>query len=406
MSNRQLPLVLDVALVCACLLGLSLCPAALARASLYSDLPTMPKWQIGQTSTAGPELGASDYVPLDAAKKVVLLDVPGPGQVVRIWLTVATKDEQWGRALVLRAYWDGEQSPSVQAPLRDFFTGPFGEYHDNPNLLIGMASQGYYCSAPMPFAAHARIEVQNDSTLSIPKFFYQVSYQKLAGLPPDTLYFHSAWRRSNPVPQGSSFTVAEVKGKGRFLGCSVSLRGFASEPGFLEGDEAFYIDDLSKPAFVGTGVEDYFNCAWYFKGGPITAPLHGCTMKDDANTRYGAYRFHLDDAPAFQSYFRMTLGHGESNQERADYSAVSYWYQQEPHAPPPDLPSFDKRVPPPPSRPPAVAQEGKAAAILERIKKEEQARKPWRLALPIIAGAAGIILIGFLLRALLRPRSR
>ncbi len=397
---RNHPLSFVLLLACAALLVTLSAPA-----DSLDTLPSMPAWRVQQVTSANPAPGAADYFPLEPGKKITLLDVPGPGRIVRLWCTTATKDPNWGRALVLSAYWDKEPTPSVEVPLADFFTAPFGEYHDNPSLLVGMTANGYYSYIPMPFASRARLEVRNDGTTTVEKFFYQVNYQSLTALPPDQLYFHSSWRRSNPVPRGASFTVAEVKGKGRFLGCSVSLHGQGSEPGFLEGDEAFYLDDPAKPAYVGTGVEDYFNCAWYFKGGPISAPLHGCTMKDDANCRYGAYRFHLDDAPVFQSYFRMTLGHGEANQDPADYSAVAYWYQQEPHASLPPLPAVKERLPEAPTKPPKAYVEGRAATILKQIQEKEKAPKPaWRLALPLVLGAVGLVVLGYLLRALIKPR--
>jgi len=374
------------------------------RAAPWQDLCTMPQWRLEQATSAGPELGASDYFPLEPGQTATILDVQGPGRIVRLWFTVATKDPHWGRSLVLRAYWDGEQEPSVQVPLGDFFTGPFGEYRENPALLVGMSAQACYAFLPMPFAQHARLEVTKEGDLRIDKFFYQIGYQRLEALPPDTLYFHAAYRQQELKRGDPPFTVAEIHGRGRFLGCSVSMRGAGFEPGFLEGDEVFYVDNPNAPAFVGTGVEDYFNCAWYFKGGPVTAPLHGCTLKDDANLRYGAYRFHTDDAPVFQAYFKMTLGHGEKDEEEASYSAVSYWYQREPHAPLPPLPVIAERIPPKLAHEAKAETESRAAKILEEMRKEETKRRPWQLVLPVVGGMVGLVLLGYVLRAVLKPR--
>ncbi|HTE18295.1 MAG TPA: DUF2961 domain-containing protein, partial [Armatimonadota bacterium] len=49
---------------------------------------------------------------------VTLAEIEGPGAIQHIWNTVAP--ERW-RQLVLRIYWDGEETPSVETPLGDFF---------------------------------------------------------------------------------------------------------------------------------------------------------------------------------------------------------------------------------------------------------------------------------------------
>ncbi len=54
----------------------------------------------------------------------VLADVSGPGVVRRIWLTVPGRVETL-RGWVVRMYWDGQETPSVEAPLQDFFGLPF-----------------------------------------------------------------------------------------------------------------------------------------------------------------------------------------------------------------------------------------------------------------------------------------
>ena len=49
----------------------------------------------------------------------------GPGVIQHIWITVTDRTSDRNRYilrdLVLRMYWDGEESPSVESPLGDFF---------------------------------------------------------------------------------------------------------------------------------------------------------------------------------------------------------------------------------------------------------------------------------------------
>ena len=81
--------------------------------------------------------------------------------------------------IILRMYWDGETSPSVEAPIGDFFGQGWDESYPFAALPLaagpreGRALVSYF---PMPFASGARIEVENDSQQKIDAFYYYVDY--------------------------------------------------------------------------------------------------------------------------------------------------------------------------------------------------------------------------------------
>ena len=54
-----------------------------------------------------------------------LADFEGPGVIQLIWITVDSKTSEGDcfvlRDLIMRMYWDGEENPSVEVPLGDFF---------------------------------------------------------------------------------------------------------------------------------------------------------------------------------------------------------------------------------------------------------------------------------------------
>jgi hypothetical protein len=58
-----------------------------------------------------------------------VLDDAGPGLISHVWFTIASDDPHHLKALVLRMYWDGEATPSVEAPVGDFFGLGLGDYH-------------------------------------------------------------------------------------------------------------------------------------------------------------------------------------------------------------------------------------------------------------------------------------
>ena len=66
----------------------------------------------------------------------------------------------------------------------------------------------------MPFRKHARITVENDGEHDIAHLFYEVDYTLGDEIPEDAGYFHAQFRRQNPCPMHSDYTLLETTGKG------------------------------------------------------------------------------------------------------------------------------------------------------------------------------------------------
>ena len=64
-----------------------------------------------------------------------------------------------------------------------------------------------------------------------------------------------------------------------------------------------------------------------------------------AGGRWSLYRFHLDSPITFTKSLRATIEHGHANVRSDNYFSVAYWYQGEPHAAFPALPSLEHRIP-------------------------------------------------------------
>jgi hypothetical protein len=256
------------------------------------------------------------------------------------------------RQAILRMYWDGETSPSVEVPIGDFFGVGFGKQVDYQSLPLNETSGGYNCYWPMPFHQSARWTLTNLSAQPIEAFFYNIDYTAYDTLPPELLQFHAQWRRENPTTPGKDYTILEATGRGHFVGTALFMRGSATL-GFLEGNEMITIDGEKEPSVVGTGTEDYFGGGFYFLRGAYSAPQHGCLIKDTVmgKARISAYRWHIDDAMPFAQSIRVTMQAGDRTARggggalTSDYSSVAYWYQQEPHASFPPLPPPEGLLP-------------------------------------------------------------
>jgi hypothetical protein len=314
----------------------------------------------GTGAIASRELGqgwkVSPSINIAGGETVTLAEIDGPGAIQHIWLTV--HPTQW-RRLVIRMYWDGEETPSVETPIGDFFANGWCERCNIASLPVAVNPAGGFNSYwEMPFRQSARITVENITPDQVNGFYYQVTYT-LTDVPEDRAYFHAQWRRSNPLPYMEDHTLLDgVQGQGHYVGTYIAW-GVNTTGWWGEGEIKFFMDgDDPWPTICGTGTEDYFGGAWNFEHPQgqyvvFSTPFLGMpqVIKPDglyrSQQRFGMYRWHIQDPIRFKSDLRVTiqaLGWRSALEEKRRYlplqddiASTSYWYQQEPHAPFPEL---------------------------------------------------------------------
>ena len=203
---------------------------------------------------------------IEPGATVTLAEMEGPGEINHIWITVDNKTTEADcfvlRDLVIRMYWDDEETPSVESPLGDFFCCGFGrECFVNSVPVAVVPNRGFNCYFPMPFKKKAKITLENQHANKIPAFFYQVDYCLYDELPDDIAYFHAQWRRERLTEKTKDYTILDgVKGKGHYIGTYMALTTL-ERYWWGEGEMKFYIDgDEEYPTICGTGTEDYFGC--------------------------------------------------------------------------------------------------------------------------------------------------
>jgi hypothetical protein len=114
--------------------------------------------------------GNLDFLLVRPGETASLGEIDGPGCVEHVWVTLTTLPEraQPLRDIVLRCYWDGEGTPSVETPIGDFFGVGFGMQRNFSSLPLDMSPEdgkSMNCWFPMPFADGARFEVVNESEI-------------------------------------------------------------------------------------------------------------------------------------------------------------------------------------------------------------------------------------------------
>ena len=339
--------------------------------------------------------GNADALQIGAGETASLGEMSGAGCVKHIWVTMMSlpTDPHELCRTVLRMYWDGEASPSVEVPVGDFFGLGFGLRRNFVSLPLQMSPQdgkGFNCWFPMPFSDGARFEVENQGE-GLVIFYYYIDYEEYPEPDPELARFHALWNRSpisagiaaekgwtrkdyrlddrKPVGAGLGFgepwsepnlsgernyVILDTRGDGQYVGCVLNIDVFERQVNdwYGEGDDMVFIDgEPWPPRLHGTGTEDYFNTAFCPRQ-EYSAPYHGITLYsgDEAwpwGGKNSMYRFHIEDPIRFDESIRVTIETGHANALANDYSSTAYWYQTASSRPLPRLAPVAERLPRP-----------------------------------------------------------
>ena len=188
---------------------------------------------------------------------------------------------------VLRMYWDGEATPSVEVPVGDFFGVGFGFTEKCSSAMMAIddrrgptntdpsaSGAARNCYFPMPFAKGAKITVTNEGKQ--PSMHWFEVNCKIFKKPPANVGL-----LPRPVPPGHSSAGRPVpdarrQGARTLVGCVLSVKN--NDGGWWgEGDEIVEID--GRRAIQGTGSEDYFCESYGLREGCF--PYFGVTVIDE-----------------------------------------------------------------------------------------------------------------------------
>ena len=289
-------------------------------------------------------------------------EIDGSGSIQHIWLTPTGK---W-RNSIIRFYWDGETTPSVEVPVGDFFCMGWGQYAPLQSLAVCVnPGSAFNCYWPMPFRKKCKITMENIDEKDM-VLYYQVDYI-LTEVPYDAAYFHAQFRRINPIPYKTDYVLVDnIKGRGQYVGTYLAW-GVHNNAWWGEGEIKFFMDgDTKFPTINGTGTEDYFCGSYDFgsatKNASGVAEWHYtefCTPYSglnqvirgdghyDVSQRFGLYRWHIKDPIRFEKDLKVTIqalgwrSEGRYLPLQDDISSTVFWYQTEPHNPFPILPDKD-----------------------------------------------------------------
>ncbi len=310
---------------------------------------------------------------IEPGELYTLAEIEGPSAIQSMWFAGLTVR----RECIMRIYWDGQEQASFECPMGDFFAIGWGEFTQLSSLPVAVNPRnGVNCYWEMPFRRSCRITLENRSSQQVP-CYYQINYT-LTRVPDDADYFHAQFRRNNPLPFKEVHTILDgVSGRGHYVGTAMAW-GVNNDGWWGSGEIKFFMDgDGEFPTICGTGVEDYFGGAynWDVDGEYVaySTPYLGMHQvlwggeKNQANQRFGLYRWHVMDPVRFQKDLKVTIqalgwvgetstrylpieqqfGDVEASTEgrylplQDDISSVAFWYQELPTVPLPELPDRD-----------------------------------------------------------------
>ena len=113
----------------------------------------------------------SPSVRIEPGETFTLADITGPGAIQHIWMTLKGT---W-RYNILRIYWDGQEQPSVECPVGDFFACGWGRYAQISSLAVCVnPARAFNCYWEMPFRKRCRITMTNigDEEMTL---YYQIT---------------------------------------------------------------------------------------------------------------------------------------------------------------------------------------------------------------------------------------
>ena len=277
------------------------------------NIDSLPKLISGRTAAQNAlwienPLGAR----FNTSKQVVVAELKGPATITMIHFAMP-QALKLNRDVLLKAYWDGETSPSIDCPLVDFFCDPAG-LRKKVNTALVNKRRGFNAYFPMHFRKSAKIELVYDGPVEpgselwkiMPCYSY-VIYRTMAELPEDVGYFHAHWRQEALLLGKRDYVALEAKGKGKFIGWNVTVRrpGRAGYP--VDENEKFYVDGEKIPSIEFQGIEDSFGFSW---GYPETENMFPLTGYFPFLKGALGYRFFINDAISFEKSLRVTIGFG------------------------------------------------------------------------------------------------
>lgn len=295
-----------------------------------------------------------DWITVWPGETAVLLACEGSGCVTHLYCAWMFPDVREYRNAILRCYWDGAISPSVEVPLGDYFGIAHGHVREfaGPFLAVNGGcgvSHGLNAYFPMPFSSSALVTLENRGETSLggpwEALWYHIDYETYAEpLPDEVQTFHASYRQ-RPSAQsdgdGICHVVVETEGRGRMAGLTLGDCA-RSEEGADWGDAEMVCVDGGVAASLdpeGGGVAHAHQASRR-----RAAERRESNVAASASGPVAIHRWCHPHPIHFSRSLRWTIELRPRRGIAGAYASVAYWYQS-PAARLPPLPNADALLP-------------------------------------------------------------
>ncbi len=283
MTRSSREITLSLALLLALAAG-----ASAAGGRLFSEELELPVRGLSQRVT--------QRFDIKAGETKTLFDESGPGCILHWWMTCwyGTRegwDHEMPHDLVLRLYYDGEEKPTVEMTVAQFFSILL-EHDvfpvDNAAIKV-LPRNAFNCYLPIPFE-RLRMEICNQGEHGTTVWFMADWHQYQPGQLTTPLRLHVVHRCESPAAPFGSFLMADFSGEGFLAGMvqAVSVQD-RTDKWYHSGGDLVLLDGESAPrAIRGIGGEDVFNMSfgiWPVQTDWVGAP---CLEETEGDSQSGS----------------------------------------------------------------------------------------------------------------------
>lgn len=252
---------------------------------------------------------------------VELFRATGQKAITAIILTGNSKRDLAG--LLIDGVFDG--SKTMHMPLH-MLAGVSSHVEDTQSLPATVNGRQITLRWFMPFSTDCQLWVSNTTSqacnVTVDVWTKPIDASRYP------LRFHANFIQHTGIKTdgGNILTLAEAAGPGRIVGTVLGVDS-RSDVWWGEGDHLIWLDDNARPAWHGTGTEDYFGFAWCSQG-IFNHPFRGQTYIAGSQSHRIAHmhRYHILDQLPFQRWGRFQfeawgLGTGDM-----DWTTSILWY--------------------------------------------------------------------------------
>ncbi len=277
----------------------------------------------------------SENILVPAGQSVEVLHESGAGSIAAVKLVLRNDNAAASvlSDLRIRLYWDGSDSPAVDAPIGTFFGNEYGSTDcDLALLMLGTEIQnGVYFRGynyfPMPFWSNAKMEIYNvgETDIAIDILEVQITPDSVCHYDQATTgYFTSSpYYEITPNTMGKNTVIATMEGTGHMVYGVLSGYGIYSG---CEGDVRVFFDGRLSPEMESDGSESWASYGWGFVDPPQCNPFSGYNGMYKSNSYWSEVRLTLGDSYYFRNSLVFELEHGCQNEGGGNHSGQIFCY--------------------------------------------------------------------------------